>query len=838
LRPFGESGWLWGRSRGTLGTVTLVHEFCRRHVVPLSLVATGLLSALILLPRLGAFPLWDPWEPHFAQVAWEMAGKGTWLDPYYRGHTNWSSKPIFMLWMLRTSFLFFWDSTHHFMEHEWAARFPFALWAIVGVMLTTDWVGRLFGRRAGFIAGCVLATAPQYVLIGRQVMADMVMVVSYSAAMGYLAVALFAESPTITLSEVGRSRVTSILRERVPLIAFWSLLAISVLTKGFLPPVLVILVLLSYLAATYRKRAVSCPSPAGGWLKYCLVRGIGTALVVGLLWFSIRTLAAPTRWTVEQRELLIFGLVVTSLLPLTWLFRALPPVRHALSLVSAMGTIWGFPLFLLIAAPWYIHITLRRGWPYWENFIFFHHLGRAAGTINLPSGSFEYYLRQLGFALFPWTGLLLVAGVMFLAEVGVTGGRRQRRFLFVALLALVPTAFFMLSKTKFGHYAFPVVPALAAIVGVGSDGLLGTAKGGTPLRVRVKPSLVGLFLTLTTTVLLLDIADDHKHLLRLFTSYANRATPFAYQPKLTIITLCLPALVAGMALVFARRFRLYHGLGILLSAVGLSCHLAWVAMPSVIGAYTYEPVVAAYRALGGPKARLGQYVTWGSPERSVVFLSENRVEHLSSDPVTTVFLTQPGRKFVIVEKSRLAELRRLAEKLKVPLYVVFDQHPTARLLSTEPGQLPKSNRPFLSELPKDATPLEGNYEGKLRLLGYHIVSNVVHPGEVIPITLYFEALRPIEKEYQILTLIASPDKKVPARIDARHEPAEGRYPTRLWGEGQIVADRFLITVPKDYPAPSFYLWIGVGRDETPLSLANAPPNDKAGRVRGPIFVVR
>src|SRR5690242_10927742 len=37
-----------------------------------------LLGGLIYLPRLGGFPLWDPWEPHYSQVAWEMQQHDTW----------------------------------------------------------------------------------------------------------------------------------------------------------------------------------------------------------------------------------------------------------------------------------------------------------------------------------------------------------------------------------------------------------------------------------------------------------------------------------------------------------------------------------------------------------------------------------------------------------------------------------------------------------------------------------------------------------------------------------------------------------------------------------------
>ncbi len=78
----------------------------------LVLVAIG---AVIYLPRLGSYPLWDPWEPHYLQVAWEMWERHTWLNPFYRGEDNWWSKPILLLWMLRVG-MWFWDPVNNWAQ--------------------------------------------------------------------------------------------------------------------------------------------------------------------------------------------------------------------------------------------------------------------------------------------------------------------------------------------------------------------------------------------------------------------------------------------------------------------------------------------------------------------------------------------------------------------------------------------------------------------------------------------------------------------------------------------------------------------------------------------------
>lgn len=162
------------------------------------------IGALIYLPFLGSYPLWDPWEPHYLQVAWEMREHHTWLDPVYRNEFNWWSKPILLLWLTRLGIIP-WDSVNHFGDHELWARLPFALVAIAGGLLQFDWVRRLYGRTAGFVAGLALITAPQYLMIGRQVMIDVTFVMAYGASMGYLAVGLFTPRPELAPADAPRS---------------------------------------------------------------------------------------------------------------------------------------------------------------------------------------------------------------------------------------------------------------------------------------------------------------------------------------------------------------------------------------------------------------------------------------------------------------------------------------------------------------------------------------------------------------------------------------------------------------------------------------------------------
>ena len=72
------------------------------------------LGAVLTLPWLGSSGLWDPWEPHYAEVAREMVESGNWLEPTWE-HTaapgvtpdrkHFFSKPALSLWLMAISML-------------------------------------------------------------------------------------------------------------------------------------------------------------------------------------------------------------------------------------------------------------------------------------------------------------------------------------------------------------------------------------------------------------------------------------------------------------------------------------------------------------------------------------------------------------------------------------------------------------------------------------------------------------------------------------------------------------------------------------------------------------
>ena len=92
----------------------------------------------------------------------------------------------------------------------------------------------------------------------------------------------------------------------------------------------------------------------------------------------------------------------------------------------------GFLIILAVALPWYVAMYVRHGSPFTDRLIFhdmfnraFHHVH---DTNEGDDTSFRFYVWQLGYALFPWTGLAPLGLLWWLrrSDTADTGGRRVR----------------------------------------------------------------------------------------------------------------------------------------------------------------------------------------------------------------------------------------------------------------------------------------------------------------------------------------------------------------------------------------------------------------------------
>ncbi|MCS7314779.1 MAG: glycosyltransferase family 39 protein [Bryobacterales bacterium] len=199
-----------------------------------------------------------------------------------------------------------------------------------------------------------------------------------------------------------------------------------------------------------------------GWVAYSRV-GV-TDLPLAAAFSAAMLLALPWLVRGETRGLsqaaALFGLAVLAkglvaaalALPLFWMGR------------RRLGD-WLRPgplvAFLLIAAPWYLAVSLLHGRTFLEEFFLEHHLQRLYADRLQHVQPFWFYVPVLAVGLLPWTPLAALAAGRRLYE-----DARMRFLLAWVLWGLV---FFSLARNKLPGYLLPLLPAVCALLALGLE---------------------------------------------------------------------------------------------------------------------------------------------------------------------------------------------------------------------------------------------------------------------------------------------------------------------------------------------------------------------------------
>jgi len=236
-----------------------------QHPAAVGLGAAAL-AALISLPYLGAVGLWDPWETHYSEVGREMLARHDLVHPFWQDHWFFSKPPLtpwlaaFGLWLSGGE-----GVTGELPRYtEWAIRLPFALLAAAAVGVLAYTTAQLTTRRAGWVAGFVLATSPMWLFVSRQAMTDM----------PYVALA--------TIATCGFVR--TLLDEKAPrgwLLGAWAACGAALLGKGLLGPGLPLAVTALFAALTARRRSDVVTAAR----RILCTDGLVLCAAVGLPWY-------------------------------------------------------------------------------------------------------------------------------------------------------------------------------------------------------------------------------------------------------------------------------------------------------------------------------------------------------------------------------------------------------------------------------------------------------------------------------------------------------------------------------------------------------------------------
>jgi 4-amino-4-deoxy-L-arabinose transferase-like glycosyltransferase len=493
-------------------------------------------ATLLYLPMLGNYSLWDPWETHYGEVSREILARDDWISLWWAQDGWFWSKPILDFWIQALAMATL--GVHYKSDQmllgvggatahpEWAVRAPVFLITVLAMYLLYKGCAKAFGRRPALLGSLVLATMSDWFFLGHQTMTDMPFIASMTAAMGCLLLGLHSsEETTARTYEVKVGSWTARL-------SGWHLVFGAILISAL--PQIIYLISRNLELVVHGKgpfgfhahwdefrsgsagncglpgneactntSPASIPPSARGMIDgfgMSVWRAVGAfePFLQGLLWAGVAGAVLYMNWG-ERRVRRLYYLAA-------WYFAALAtmakgPAGFGLPMICAFAYVcstrrWkellrfemlsGLLIILAVAIPWYVAMYVRHGSPFTDRLIFhdmfnraFHHVH---DTNEGDDTSFRFYVWQLGYALFPWTGLAPLALLWWLrrpdfqrADASADQAHATKGDAAIMLLMwfLFSFALFSFMGTKFHHYIFPAVPPVAMLLGVTLDDMIG-----------------------------------------------------------------------------------------------------------------------------------------------------------------------------------------------------------------------------------------------------------------------------------------------------------------------------------------------------------------------------
>ncbi len=369
-------------------------------------------AVLVLFTNLGGAGLWDNDEPYYAACAREMLDRHDWVVPTFNG-SLFPEKPPLMYWMMMAGFKVFG-------VHEFGARCGAALCGVATALGTYVLGRRLFSPEAGLWGGLIVVSTFLFTISARAATVDSALALLSVGAMLALVYGKMPRPAEASNEQDGMRAGVDGPHFWLSALAMHFCLAVGVLAKGPIGLLLPAASIGLFLMVTNHLARTSDESPS----VRCWPRMIAAA-------------------------------------------RLFSPVNFVRSLWQ-MRPVLGVLVVLVVAAPWFIVVSLRTHGEWPAEFFGNYNLRPFVKPILGHSGPLVYYVPVLLAGLFPWS--------VFLIPAIVDGARRVRHnhpwspgYVLLGCWAVVPFLFWSICSSKLPHYMVPIVPALALAVGAFLD---------------------------------------------------------------------------------------------------------------------------------------------------------------------------------------------------------------------------------------------------------------------------------------------------------------------------------------------------------------------------------
>lgn len=738
-------------------------------------------ALVLVLPRLGSFGFWDPWELKIAERARDMAASDALFDVTVG--KRFTAQPPLNLALSAIGMRIF-------SVGEFGGRIGNGLCAILAIM-AVYWAGLgLFRRRAAVLAALTLGSFPLFVLESRQLISDMPLIAGLALSLGGLGRYAWPGDGVRRLRDLGVAGVG---------------LLMGYLSGG------------AMLGVVLPSLAIAGALLVAFGLKPRATDGDGTALCAAGIGPDVSAEASFGHGLLvkgARGRAALIGVAALGVLLLVWTFAA--------------GNVAGKFSMLLGGIP-------------------------KAAT---PSTTFEFFVKQLGFGLFPWSALAVFALGRPLIRLGGGSEPDGDRLAFSQLYLLVFAAFGFGISSLFvimtGEARFVALAPIALAVG----SLLDEALEGE----RAEPVL-GLLVATGTMVVARDFVLEPGELVSVHTlakvtwpAVIKMAPAFMVFGVLFAAGIYTGFATRGRALgrvalrdlgtagkwhrriervvVEAGRWGIQVAVG---SAVAFALMVGLHLVPTLSKHMSFKPLLESYSKFAAHGERIGRYKV---EAQGAGFYSRQAMTDLPSLDRVAAFLRSPDRVFVLVSANEKGAIDAALKSARVDYFVVDASSSRFLLLSNRLDAGEKDHNPLKKdvwmapELPRMVTvepstpggqpvtksewpdqpapwkwriPMRTMFDDSIELVGADFPPSIRRPG-TIPLTLYFRVHKKPRPGFRIFAHFDAPNEP---RLLGDHALLNGTFPTDYWLPGEYIRDTYDVEVPlMTTPAGRYAVLIG------------------------------
>ena len=801
-------------------------EFDRRQAT-IWTTGTFLVLAILLFVRINAFGIWDPWELNAADVARDLL----------EGDAVEHRRAPLTSWLISLSF-------SALGVHEWSGRLPVAFGGLLTLLSAWLLGWRFGGLRTAVYATLITGTTPLFLFNSRQMLGE---ALAFGAS-GLVGLTAASAAWLPSRAEDPRRRLRHALGWSVGLAAAaaFATLASGALT-GVLPPLTAVALVTALRGELPHDRARRIGAGVVLGAAAVVLVGVARAVVADADGYSPWLGGAPTGGqppTFDAAiERIFHSLAPWSALGLLALVRMLAPsdepledaeksnkseepVNHARTAREALANL-RLALVLWIAFG-YGALTL--------------YTARYGATTFVPVVAFglavALFLRDVEESERPWWAEAIVAA------------------LFVGLLvrdfALYPES--PVRGLPIENLAVPEVfnprKAWAAVLGAFLLALL-LAFGSRPgepapdprapwrwLRAQwARRGAHRFWLGLAGTLALGMLGFG------LVSFAAADALPLpSIVPRLGRYLTFVPLLAAAGVVAIPWVFHLFGRLGswrmaaLLAAGVAVGAYASQGFLPALSSHFSPREVYDTYNELGEGEP-LAEYRVNG---RAAAYYAHGETVDIDTQAALLDWFDAPERRWAVFPADELPALNRAWRARKGEHLFVADARSARVVLATNQPIGGRPNQNFIAEAVLDEAPevdveVHARFDDKIELIGYDLElpqEGYIGAGQTMVVTWYWRVLRRVGGSYKIFLHVDGAGN----RLNGDHEPVDGRYPVRLWDEGDIVVDRQELTVPANYRPGVYTFYIGFFSGNSRLSVEPESLNDgadraNAGRIR-------